>query len=75
MALRYRSRCAYRGLSDAAYRLETTLMRMGGQYADLERHLLRNFRKYAHLRVVERDSLWHWLSVAKHYGLPTRLLD
>ena len=72
---RYRSRCAYRGLSDAAYRLETTLMRMGGQYADLERHLLRNFRKYAHLRVVERDSLWHWLSVAKHYGLPTRLLD
>lgn len=72
---RYRSRCAYRGLSDAKYGLETTLMRMGGQYAELERHLLRNFRKYAHLRVVERDSLWHWLSVAKHYGLPTRLLD
>ncbi len=72
---RFRSRCAYRGLSDAEYRLQTTLMRMGGRYAELEKHLLRNFRKYAHRRVVERDSLWHWLSVAKHYGLPTRLLD
>ncbi len=38
-------------------------------------HLLRNFKKYAHQRVVERDSIWHWLSVAQHYGLPTRLLD
>lgn len=72
---RYRSRCAYRGLSDASYRLETTLMRLGGRYAQLEKHLLRNFRKYAHRRVVERDSIWHWLSVAQHYGLPTRLLD
>ena len=34
-----------------------------------------NLRKYAHLRVVEQDSLWHWLSVAKHYGLPTRFPD
>jgi hypothetical protein len=72
---RHRSRYAFRGLSDARYRLETTLMRLGGNYAPLERHLLRNFRKYAHRRVVERDSFWHWLSVAQHYGLPTRLMD
>lgn len=72
---RYRSRFAFRGLSDAAYRLETTLARLGGDFASLERHLLRNFKKYAHRSVVERDSLWHWLSVAQHYGLPTRLLD
>lgn len=72
---RYRSRFAFRGLSDVSYRLETTLMRLGGPYAELERHLLRNFKKYAHGQVVERDSLWHWLSVAQHYGLPTRLLD
>lgn len=72
---RYRSRYAFRGLSDADYSLETTLMRLGGSYAGLERHLLRNFKKYAHKRVVERDSLWHWLAVAQHYGLPTRLLD
>lgn len=72
---RYRSRFAFRGLSDVDYRLETTLMRLGGPYAELEHHLLRNFKKYAHQRVVERDSIWHWLSVAQHYGLPTRLLD
>lgn len=72
---RYRSRFAFRGLSDCDYALEPTLMRLGGGYSELERHLLRNFRKYAHQRVVERDSLWHWLSVAQHYGLPTRLMD
>lgn len=72
---RFRSRFAFRGLSDKAYRLETTLMRLGGDHVKLERHLLRNFRKYAHRSVVERDSLWHWLSVAQHFGLPTRILD
>ena len=72
---RYRSRFAYRGLSDADYALETTLMRLGGPYVTLERHLLRNFKKYAHRKFVERDTLWNWLSVAQHYGLPTRLLD
>lgn len=72
---RYRSRCAYRGLSDATYRLETSLIRLGGPYWDLEHHLLRNFRKYAHRSVVERQTLWHWMSVAQHHGLPTRLLD
>ncbi|GBC63778.1 FRG domain-containing protein [Desulfonema ishimotonii] len=72
---RFRSRYAFRGLSDTTYRLETTLTRLGGSYAELERHILRNFRKYAHRSVVERDSLWHWLSVAQHYGSPTRLLD
>lgn len=71
---RFRSRYAFRGLSDAEYALETTLMRLGGPYASLERHLLRNFRKYAH-NMVERESVWHWLSVAQHHGLPTRLLD
>ncbi len=72
---RFRSRFAFRGLSDSSYRLETTLMRLGGRYAELERHMLRNFKKYAHRNVVEHDSLWHWLSVAQHHGLPTRVLD
>lgn len=72
---RFRSRYAFRGLSDASYRLETTLIRLGGDYASLERHLLRNFKKYARREVVEQDSVWHWLAVAQHYGLPTRLLD
>jgi len=72
---RHRSRNAYRGMADNEQHLVTSLMRLGGPYVELERHLLRNFRKYAHRSVVERDSLWHWLSVAQHYGLPTRLLD
>lgn len=72
---RFRSRYAFRGLSDARYSLETTLIRLRGEFAALERHLLRNFRKYAHRTVVESDSVWHWLAVAQHYGLPTRFLD
>lgn len=72
---RFRSKEAYRGLSDVTYPLDTSLMRLGGDYPKLERHLLRNFRKYAHRNMVERDSIWHWLSLAQHHGLPTRLLD
>jgi hypothetical protein len=72
---RFRSPGAFRGLSDASYALDTTLMRLGGPFAQLERHLLRNFVKYAHRDVVEKDSFWHWLSMAQHHGLATRLLD
>ena len=72
---RFRSRYAFRGLSDATYRLQTTLMRLGGDFAWLEKHLLRNFVKYAHRTPVRPASIWHWLSIAQHYGLPTRLLD
>ncbi|MCD6181982.1 MAG: FRG domain-containing protein [Candidatus Cloacimonetes bacterium] len=72
---RFRSRKAFRGLSHSSYRLETTLTRLGGEYSQLERHLLRNFRKYASGTVVEGDTFWHWLAVAQHHGLSTRLLD
>lgn len=41
---RYRSPYAFRGLSDASYHLETSLIRLGGEFETLERHLLRNFR-------------------------------
>ena len=72
---RFRSSCAFRGLSDAAYPLESTLIRLGGDYARLEKHLLRNFRKYAYRTGIDSGSIWRWLSVAQHHGLPTRLLD
>lgn len=72
---RFRSPYAYRGVADAKSPLVTSLMRLGGPYHDMEAHLLRNFRKYAHNEAVEVDSVWHWLALAQHHGLPTRLLD
>lgn len=72
---RFRSPFAFRGKSNAAYIPETTLMRMGGQYRQREQSLLRNFRKYAHRNATPRDSLWNWIALAQHHGLPTRLLD
>ncbi len=72
---RYRSPFVFRGLSDKEYHLETSLMRLGGNYWQLERHLLRNFRKYARFDSLELGSFWHLLSLAQHHGLPTRLLD
>jgi hypothetical protein len=72
---RFRSPYAFRGLSEPGHSLDTTLVRLGGDGATLERHLLRNFQKYAHHNVVEQGSVWDWLALAKHHGLPTRLLD
>jgi len=72
---RHRSPCAFRGVTDETYGLESSLIRLGGRFDELERHLIRNFRKYAHKDVVERDSFWNWLTLAQHHGLPTRLLD
>lgn len=72
---RHRSSFAFRGVADTSWPMPTSLIRLGGANVRLERHMLRNFRKYAHRDVVERDSFWHWLAVAQHHGLPTRLLD
>jgi hypothetical protein len=72
---RFRSRLAFRGMADAGHDLTTSLMRLGGDYAQHEGHLLRNFRKYARRDAVGEDSIWDWLALAQHHGLPTRLLD
>jgi hypothetical protein len=72
---RFRSAHVFRGLSDAGYELKTSLMRLEGPYSDLERHLLRNFRKYAHRNTVSGESVWNLMAIAQHHGLPTRLLD
>ena len=72
---RFRSQYAFRGMQNAAADMSTSLSRLGGPYAQQEGHLLRNFRKYAHLNAVPGDSSWNWLSLAQHHGLPTRLLD
>jgi hypothetical protein len=72
---RFRSDFAYRGRNDAAEDLATSLLRLGGEAGAVERHLLRNFRKYARSEAVPADSIWNWLALAQHHGLPTRLLD
>jgi len=72
---RFRSPYVFRGLSDSAYSLVSSLVRLDGNFTQMEPHLLRNFRKYAHRNIVERDTTWHWLSLAQHHGLPTRLMD
>ena len=72
---RFRSTWVFRGMADAADTLQTSLMRLGGDYAAVEAHLLRAFRKYALRSSVAGESIWNWLAVAQHHGLPTRLLD
>ena len=71
---RFRPNIAFRGLSDANYALKSGLIRLGGVSERLEGHLLRNFRKYAR-RDTAPDSIWDWMALGQHHGLPTRLLD
>jgi FRG domain-containing protein len=75
---RFRSPFAFRGLSRADHSLSSSLVRLSSGASDtarLEMALLRNFRKYAHAEAAHADSLWDWLALAQHRGLPTRLLD
>ncbi|MFB9864198.1 FRG domain-containing protein [Rufibacter immobilis] len=72
---RYRSPYVFRGLWNKGYNLKTSLMRIGGDFPKLEPHLLRNFRKYSRGSTEVGESIWNWLAVAQHHGLPTRLMD
>ena len=77
---RFRSPWVFRGVCDAASGLNTSLMRLAAGYENLgklEAHMLRNFRKYAHMEVDSAvgNSIWNWLALAQHHGLQTRLLD
>ncbi|MET4130554.1 FRG domain-containing protein [Roseovarius sp. MBR-6] len=77
--MRHRSRRLFRGHSRADFELMSGLARTGGRQTRLEKHLLRNFNKYArsYLDPAEDQprNFWHWMSLAQHHGLPTRLLD
>lgn len=75
---RFRSSLVYRGMGDAGSGLNTKLVRLAAghpEIAKLEAHILRNFRKYAHSSAAAGNSVWHWLALAQHHGLQTRMLD
>lgn len=72
---RHRPRHAFRGQCRADGLLIPSLMRMGAHYGAIEKLLLNDFRQYAPSNLWPGNSLWNWLAVAQHHGLPTRLLD
>src|SRR5215208_561173 len=71
---RAHSSLVFRGLARATYSNRSSLARLGEGSAELERHLIRNFRKYAH-RERPGPTTWDWLALGQHHGLPTRLID
>ncbi|TDD35888.1 FRG domain-containing protein [Nonomuraea terrae] len=73
-ALHAHSTLVFRGLARSGYSHMSGLARLQGDYAAVESHLIRNFRKYAH-RAAPGPALWDWLALGQHHGLPTRLLD
>lgn len=72
-------RCVFRGMSDATWNLETTLHRVGGyRHAESEEILITSFLEAVpaaiHDGPPDNDRV-SWLALARHYGLPSRLLD
>ena len=74
---RNRSPYVYRGMTNASFRMVTSLRRnCRSLQRSLEPAILKNFAKYA---VIEdpsvAHSVWRQMILGQHHGLPTRLLD
>jgi len=72
---RHRPRHAFRGQCRVGEQLIPGLMRMGSHYLTIENLLLNDFIQYAPSNHGPVHSIWNWLALAQHHGLPTRMLD
>lgn len=74
---RNRSPYVYRGMSDASFKMYTSLSRnCKNLQKQLEPAILENFAKYAiNDEPSIGKSVWRQMILGQHYGLPTRLLD
>ena len=74
---RNRSSYLYRGMSDANFKMVTSLKRNCKELQrTLEPAILDNFKKYAEISDPSvSKSVWHQMILGQHNGLPTRLLD
>lgn len=70
---RHRSPFVFRGSDSAPHTLRSSLQK--GGFEKYEHHLLKHFRKYSRRGTNASESAWDWLALAKHHGLPTRMLD
>lgn len=73
--LRYRNNRVFRGVADKNWGLVPSLNRCCPQDLALEKHILRNFRKYGYADLTDCHSFWQLVAMGQQYGLPTRLLD
>jgi len=74
---RNRGQFLYRGMSNAKFKLTTSLDRnCKDKKTELEPCILANFTKYGALEdpTIEK-SIWRQMFMGQHHGLPTRLLD
>lgn len=78
---RFRTPYVFRGLSNSAFPLTTSLQRLNqceavdSRLGLIEKKLLFGFRMYSQRDPDPHFSIWYWLSMAQHHGLPTRLMD
>ncbi|WP_197515200.1 FRG domain-containing protein [Mycobacterium sp. 1245805.9] len=65
----------YRGQRDFGWNLTPRVARNPG-FIRHELDMLKQFKQNGSYRLVARpQSVWEWITIAQHYGLPTRLLD
>lgn len=73
---RFRSNYVYRGIPNKEWELLTSIQRIGTIPSNMEKHLMRNFKRYSANEILSANyNIWDWIALAQHHGLPTRLLD